>query len=322
FILYLDVNTVLAKQHSLNKVPISVYPYYSSLGSALYGKERPQIKMPEPITMSLDPYIWQFLKRDNRLIQEINHEMADCKCELTWPKPNCANPEITLCPSNALSKQTSMIRLIKTWNEDVAKKEDGEVSNVYKKQGQPDCEKILQDGVVVAVYKGDLCSHPVDVVVNASNEDLRHIGGLAEALLKAAGPELQTECDRIVQKHGPLQPGRAVITDAGNLPCKQVIHAVGPRWKAHKAEKCVHLLKRAVKESLHLAETYNHHSIAIPAISSGIFGFPLTLCAHSIATSIKETLEDSPGESLNGSCVFHAMLTAYQFSDSTSIEFF
>ncbi|CAM2100602.1 unnamed protein product [Caretta caretta] len=187
--------------------------------------------------------------------------------------------------------------LIRLREDEEEQREDGEVSNVYKKQGQPHCEKILQDGVAVAVYKGDLCSHPADVVVNASNEDLKHIGGLAEALSKAAGPELQTECDRIVQKRGPLQPGRAVITDAGNLPCKQVIHAVGPRWRDHEAEKCVRLLKRAVKESLRLAETYNHHSIAIPAISSGIFGFPLKLCAQSIATSIKETLEDSPGES-------------------------
>ncbi|XP_038277768.1 protein mono-ADP-ribosyltransferase PARP14-like isoform X2 [Dermochelys coriacea] len=185
--------------------------------------------------------------------------------------------------------------LIRLQEDGEEQREDGETGNNTTKQLR--CKVILKDGVVVAVYKGNLCSHPTDVVVNASNEDLKHIGGLAEALLKAAGPELQTECDRIVRKRGPLQPGHAIITDAGNLPCKQVIHAVGPRWRDHEAEKCVRLLKRAVKESLHLAETYNHHSIAIPAISSGIFGFPLKLCAQSIAKSIKETLEDSPGES-------------------------
>ncbi|KAH1185080.1 protein mono-ADP-ribosyltransferase PARP14-like [Mauremys mutica] len=685
-----DLNTVLGKQHSLDQTPISVHPYYSSLGTALYGKKRPLIKMPEPIRIPVDPYILQFLQSHDRLVQEINQEMENCHCELKWPQAKCTYPEIILCPSATLSKQRrSMIKLIRTWKEDVStefscvmskykaskckvnavvweaiqnrfekdrvltipdiskeiviiagdmlavedveeelkehmenavreterekqnieitmsvppgkyailhnagleenifkaypclkisydaakktiglcgvaaevykvksdilekvqnmaqksitihpqifqflqhisnetlsqslfvtnqvnafyllendtvllvgdspkvlleaeermkteldykcipledrevikkrewrelnsilyktynasqetlimddllplegdqkvviagyskavaeayqklsefvdrntqvqklipvqsvavvqfiekekshvchelrkkdvtinfgtqtsrksislsgpkvevlkgihlieqilsslystnvlidkpgakaffrdkerlyvsevkqqfnclirlqedgeeQKEDGETGNDTTKQLR--CKMILQDGVVVAVYKGNLCTHPADVVVNASNEDLKHIGGLAEALLKAAGPELQTECDRIVRKRGPLQPGRAVITDAGNLPCKQVIHAVGPRWRDHEPEKCVRLLKRAIKESLHLAETYNHRSIAIPAISSGIFGFPLKLCAQSIAKSIKETLEDSPGES-------------------------
>uniref|UniRef100_K7F6P0 Poly [ADP-ribose] polymerase n=1 Tax=Pelodiscus sinensis TaxID=13735 RepID=K7F6P0_PELSI len=685
-----DLNTVLEKQHSLNQTPISVHPYYSSLGTALYGKKRPLIKLPEPIRVPVDPYILQFLQSHDRVIQEINQEMENCHCELKWPQAKCAYPEITLFPSATLSKQrSSMIKLIETWKEDastkfscilskyktikctvnamvweaikntlvkdgvltipdiskervviagdlvavedaekelkehmenavreterekqsieiamsippekyailhnagleknihkeypclkisydaakktvglcgiaaevfkvksdilekvhnmaqksvtihpqifqflqhidnetlsqslfvtnqvnafyqlkndtvlligdspkvlleaeermkteldykcipledrevIAKKEWRELTNTlynrynasqetlilddllplegdqrvviagyskavgeaYRKlldfvdrntqvqrliqvksvvvvqfiekekchichelkkkdvtvnfgtktsrksislsgpkvevlkgvhlieqilsslysttvlidkpgakaffrdkerlhvseakhqfncliRLQEDGEEqredseikndtktqlryktTLQDGVVVAVYKGDLCSHPTDVVVNAANEQLKHIGGLAEALSQAAGPELQTECDRIVQKRGPLQPGRALITDAGKLPCKQVIHAVGPRWRDHKVEKCMYLLKRAVKESLRLAETYNHHSIAIPALSSGIFGFPLQLCALSIAKSIKETLEESPGES-------------------------
>ncbi|XP_061464996.1 protein mono-ADP-ribosyltransferase PARP14-like isoform X2 [Rhineura floridana] len=158
----------------------------------------------------------------------------------------------------------------------------------------PCCEIKLKDGVVVAVHKGDLTRYPVDVVVNASNEELKHIGGLADALLKAAGPQLQSECDDLVRKHGRLKPGCAIITGAWNLPCKQVIHAVGPRWSSSEKEKCIQLLKKAVRDSLHLAEVYNHRSIAIPAISSGIFGFPLKECARSIVTSIKETLEESP----------------------------
>ncbi|XP_059676311.1 protein mono-ADP-ribosyltransferase PARP14 [Gavia stellata] len=158
-------------------------------------------------------------------------------------------------------------------------------------------EKVLPGGVVVAVYKGNLCNYPVDVVVNASNEDLKHIGGLAEALLEAAGPQLQQECDELVRKNGSLQPGCAVITGPGKLPCKNVIHAVGPRWRKEEAEKCVYLLRKTVKKSLQLAETYNHHSIALPAISGGIFGFPLQACADSIVSSIKETLEESMGDS-------------------------
>ncbi|KAM6307502.1 protein mono-ADP-ribosyltransferase PARP14 [Aegotheles albertisi] len=158
-------------------------------------------------------------------------------------------------------------------------------------------KKMLPDGVVVAVYKADLCNYPVDVVVNASNEDLQHIGGLAAALLEAAGPELQQECDELVRKNGCLQPGSVVITGAGNLPCKNVIHAVGPRWKQGEAAECLYLLRKAVKESLQLAEAHKHRSIALPAISRGIFGFPLQTCADSIVSSIRETLEESTGDS-------------------------
>ncbi|NWH85565.1 PAR14 polymerase, partial [Aegithalos caudatus] len=149
----------------------------------------------------------------------------------------------------------------------------------------------------VALYKADLCTHPVDVVVNASNEDLKHIGGLADALSRAAGPALQEECDELVRKLGNLQPGHAVITRAGKLPCKSIIHAVGPRWSKEKAETCVHLLRKTVKNCLQLAETHNHRSIALPAISGGIFGFPMELCTYSIVSSIKETLEESKGNS-------------------------
>ncbi|XP_071418122.1 protein mono-ADP-ribosyltransferase PARP14-like [Pithys albifrons albifrons] len=156
--------------------------------------------------------------------------------------------------------------------------------------------KRLPHGVVLAVYKGDLCTHPVDVVVNTSNEDLKHIGGLAEALLRAAGPTLQEECDELVRKNGRFQPGSAVITDAGKLPCNKVIHAVGPRWRKEEPERCVDLLKRTVKKSLELAETYNCRSIALPSISGGIFGFPLELCTYSIVSSIKETLEGCIGD--------------------------
>ncbi|NXC68086.1 PAR14 polymerase, partial [Anhinga anhinga] len=664
-----DVTNILAKQHSLNKTPISVYPYYISLGTALYGKEGPQIKKPDPITVPLDPHIWYYLQRNNRLIEAINCEMAKCNCELAWPEPHCADPKVTLRPSAALFKQKRLLsRLIKTWNEnastvfsqsiskykvvkykisaevweairnsftndgvliipyiakdllvlvgekEVVKNTEQELKiliekvtkeierekqrteemvimgpgeyailqstgleekaslefpalqitydhvqkiinlrgmpeEVYKVKGEildnirkmvkktvnihpyifqflehvdnetlsqslfmskqikvfyelgteaiilkgstPEdllkaeeeikkeldyksitledesvlqkkewsmltkqncyneavtvtqaesqviiagcsqavakafeelfnfidenmqvqkvvggkpmavimffekektnvwgdlqnkgvkvdfrtqekcrvislsgprrevlkgvtlveqilsglhykrvvigepgaksylkererffatsvkhdfkclvrleeqseeqqehsdigkpCRQVTIGGVVVAVHKGNLCNYPVDVVVNASNEDLEHIGGLAEALSKAAGPELQKECDELVKKNGRLQPGCAVITGAGKLPCKNVIHAVGPRWRKDEAEKCVFLLRKTVKKSLQLAETFNHRSIALSAISGGIFGFPLELCTYSIVSSIKETLEE------------------------------
>ncbi|NWH70554.1 PAR14 polymerase, partial [Piaya cayana] len=673
-----DVTNILAKQHSLNKTPISVYPYYVSLGTALYGKEGPQIKKPDPITVPLDPYVLDYLHKNNRLIEAINCEMAKCNCELEWPEPSCVDPKVILHPSAALSEQKRLIfRLIKTWNEtaytafshsiskyeavrcqvtaevwetirnsfthneililpyithdllilvgekEVVKNVEQELKflvekttreierekqrieeivlmnsgeyailqsidleekirtefpalqitydhsqkiinlcgvpeEVYKVKGeildnihrmtkkivnihpyifqflehiddetlsqslfmskhisafyelgteaiilkgtspedvqkaeeeikkqliykcialedesvlqkaewklltkencsneavtisqaekqviiagcsqavekayeelnnfidentqeqkviggkpmavvmffekqkarvwdnlqqkgvkvdfimQKKCRVIslsgprrevlkgvtlveeilsglhykrvvieapgaksyfkerehyfaasaeqefkclirLEDpsevqqeeqqelgnigkpyrqvtlgGVVISVSKGSLCNYPVDVVVNASNEDLIHCGGLAAALLEAAGPELQKECDNLLEKYGSVQPGSAVITGAGKLPCKNVIHAVGPRWRKDDAENCVSLLRKTVKNILQLAETYNHHSIALSAISGGVFGFPLRLCAYSIVASIKETLEETKGDS-------------------------
>ncbi|NWV76427.1 PAR14 polymerase, partial [Dasyornis broadbenti] len=166
----------------------------------------------------------------------------------------------------------------------------------YSKRGKPHMQVTMGE-TVIALYKADLCTHPVDVVVNASNENLKHIGGLAGALSRAAGPALQEECDELVRRHGDFQPGCAVITGAGELPCKNVIHAVGPRWSNEESQRCMWLLRKTVRKCLQLAEIYNHRSIALPAISGGIFAFPLEVCTLSIVSSIKETLEESKGNS-------------------------
>ncbi|XP_018429342.1 PREDICTED: poly [ADP-ribose] polymerase 14-like [Nanorana parkeri] len=150
----------------------------------------------------------------------------------------------------------------------------------------------LPNGLIISVYKGDLCRHNVDVIVNAANEDLQHMGGLANAILKAAGHKLQDDCDRIIRKNGRVSPGDSVITDAGNLPCKQVIHTVGPRWSARLRSFCERLLRRAITTSLQLAAENNHRSIAIPAVSSGIFAFPLKLCIEHIVEAVRIYVEN------------------------------
>ncbi|XP_068921029.1 protein mono-ADP-ribosyltransferase PARP14-like [Petaurus breviceps papuanus] len=155
------------------------------------------------------------------------------------------------------------------------------------------CKMTLECGILLTVQKGDLTQFSADVVVNAANEDLNHCGGLAAALSKAAGPELQRDCDQIIQEWGKIPPGSAVASDAGQLPYKQVIHAVGPRWTQQNAYKCVQLLKNAITESLYLVGFYRHTSVAIPALSSGIFGFPLKECAETIIQSIKEMFQNS-----------------------------
>ncbi|KAM9224811.1 protein mono-ADP-ribosyltransferase PARP14 [Dugong dugon] len=171
---------------------------------------------------------------------------------------------------------------------DEDKKEGGSAS------GKQCCARVcLAPGVSLVVQQGDLTQFPVEVVVNASNESLKHSGGLAAALSKAAGPELQSDCDQIVKRKGKMAPGNAIISKAGNLPYRHVIHAVGPQWKADDPPRCVYLLRKVVEESLCLAEKHKYRSIAIPAISSGVFGFPLHRCVETIVLTIKENFQNN-----------------------------
>uniref|UniRef100_UPI003AB08C90 poly(ADP-ribose) polymerase family member 14-related sequence 1 n=1 Tax=Centroberyx gerrardi TaxID=166262 RepID=UPI003AB08C90 len=152
------------------------------------------------------------------------------------------------------------------------------------------------DGVEIAVCKADMCSYPVSVVVNASNQDLKHNGGLAGALLNAAGPQLQDECDKLINSKGQLRPGDCVMTGAGGrLCCKKIIHAVGPSFDQANPQKAVGQLRRAVKGSLELAETHSCLSVALPAISRNL-GFPLSLCADTIVEAVKGHCDDKYGD--------------------------
>uniref|UniRef100_A0A3B5B177 Poly [ADP-ribose] polymerase n=1 Tax=Stegastes partitus TaxID=144197 RepID=A0A3B5B177_9TELE len=157
------------------------------------------------------------------------------------------------------------------------------------------CKVKTTGRVLVSVSKADICSFSVDAVVNAANEDLKHIGGLALALLQAAGPELQKTSDDYVAKNGPLRPGDAMVTGAYNLSCKHIVHAVGPRFSDFDRKTSVSRLKTAVKESLRQAEAVNCSSVALPAISSGVFGFPVQLCAETIAQAVREYCDSPQG---------------------------
>lgn len=154
--------------------------------------------------------------------------------------------------------------------------------------GQQVFRKSLAPGLELSVWKGDLSRRAVDVVVNAANEELLHGGGLALALVKAGGPEIQEESKRFIANYGRIQPGEIAVTGAGKLPCKKIIHAVGPRWKAMEKERCVDILRSAILRILQFVckEKYIK-TVAIPALSSGIFQFPLDLCTLTILDTIK-----------------------------------
>uniref|UniRef100_A0A9J8AV17 Poly [ADP-ribose] polymerase n=1 Tax=Cyprinus carpio carpio TaxID=630221 RepID=A0A9J8AV17_CYPCA len=170
--------------------------------------------------------------------------------------------------------------------------EDEFTEGSFEDIGQVSCEVQVPGGVTVTVRKEDICKISVDAVVNAANEDLKHTGGVALALLQAAGPSLQQICDQHTKTNGALKPGDAFITDAGRLPCKYVVHAVGPRFSDSDRPTTVQRLRHAVRESLNQASSKNCSSIAIPVISSGIFGCPLDLCTETIAKEVRDYIDD------------------------------
>jgi len=125
--------------------------------------------------------------------------------------------------------------------------------------------------------RGNLLDEPVDAIVNAANGHLAHGGGVAGIIARAAGPELQAESDRLVRERGPFPTGSAVVTTAGKLPFKGVIHAVGPRQGEGDEEA---KLFQALTSAFQRARERGWASISFPAVSSGIFAVPLDVCAR------------------------------------------
>lgn len=125
---------------------------------------------------------------------------------------------------------------------------------------------------VLELLDGDITEMDTDAIVNAANAQLVLGGGVAGAIRRKGGPRIQAECDEI----GGTFVGGAVITTAGDLKARHVIHAVGPRMgEGNEDEK----LKNATLNSLKVADENNLKSISFPAISAGIFGFPIERCA-------------------------------------------
>lgn len=145
---------------------------------------------------------------------------------------------------------------------------------------------LLSDGRKLTLKRADIVKEDVDIIVNPANDCLRHGGGVAGALNEASNGKLQKYSDHYVQSKGRVSVGRIATTPGGGeLKCKHVIHAVGP-VKSCGATKCEQLLDQVVKESLRCAERYNAISIAIPAISSGIFGVSKELVARCVVDAI------------------------------------
>ena len=129
------------------------------------------------------------------------------------------------------------------------------------------------------IVQSDITTLKVDAIVNAANQYLAHGGGVAAAISRKGGPSIQQESDAIVKNRGPLKTGDAVITGGGKLPARFVIHTVGPIWSEHNPTEADQLLCKAVQSCLALAAEHGLKSIAFPAISTGIYGFPINRAA-------------------------------------------
>nr|XP_045003526.1 protein mono-ADP-ribosyltransferase PARP9 isoform X2 [Jaculus jaculus] len=159
---------------------------------------------------------------------------------------------------------------------------------VFKKRLSPELE--------LSVWHDDLTKHAVDAVVNAANEQLQHRGGLAGALVRAGGQEIQEESRSLIETFGKVATGQVAVTKAGALPCNVIIHAVGPQWVIMGRQRSIELLRLAIKNVLDCVN-YKHKgikTIAIPALSSGIFQFPLDLCTKIILETICAYFQNNP----------------------------
>lgn len=149
------------------------------------------------------------------------------------------------------------------------------------------------DGAELRVVQGDITTEDVDVVVNAANELLVHGGGLAAAIVRRGGAVIQQESSRWVAANGPVMPGTAAVTTAGDMPASHVVHVVGPRFEQGQDNEG--LLRQAVRAALAASADVGADSVAFPAISSGIFGYPRAEATLVIADEAVRWLRAHPG---------------------------
>jgi O-acetyl-ADP-ribose deacetylase len=152
-------------------------------------------------------------------------------------------------------------------------------------------EKILPTGQSLQITQGDLTLEDVDAIVNAANEHLQHGGGVAWSIVRRGGDVIQQESDAWIRKHGPVPHSRPAWTSGGSLPSRFVIHAVGPVWGDGDEDR---KLADAVSGSLRMADELKCKSIAFPAISTGIFGFPKDRAAGIMFKTIEDYFAGNP----------------------------
>lgn len=163
-------------------------------------------------------------------------------------------------------------------------------------------ERPLPTGQTLQIVQGDITTEEVDAIVNAANERLQHGGGVAWAISKRGGPAIQKESDEWIRTKGTVSHAYPAWTSGGQLPAKYVIHAVGPIWDEQRGAamgtEADSKLKDAVNGTLQVADQLGLHSIALPAISTGIYGFPKERAAKVILEAIDSYFKENPSSGM------------------------
>jgi len=147
----------------------------------------------------------------------------------------------------------------------------------------------LANGRAMELVQGDITREETDAMVNAANSELAVGGGVCGAIHRAGGPEIAEQCRQIRGQRGPLPPGQAVATTGGRLKARYVIHSVGPVWAGGKQRE-PETLASCYRECIRVADELGLKSIAFPAISTGIFGYPLEPATEVAVRSVGEAL--------------------------------
>ncbi len=145
----------------------------------------------------------------------------------------------------------------------------------------------------LTLVRGDITRQVVDAIANAANQGLVGGGGVDGAIHRAGGPAIMKACDRIRAKAGGCPTGTAVVTTAGLLSARAVLHTAGPRWRGGDAGEAA-LLASCYRSCLTLAEQHAFRTVAFPSISTGIYGYPIEQAATVALSSVGAYIETAP----------------------------
>ena len=163
--------------------------------------------------------------------------------------------------------------------------------------------RVLIGQCVLELQQGDITAQTVDAIVNAANSQLAGGGGVDGAIHRRGGPAIMAETRRLYPQG--CATGSAVISTAGDLPARYVIHAVGPVWRGGNAGEG-ELLAGAVRRSLELAVEHGCRSVALPAISTGVYGYPVDLASRVSLSTIRDFLIEAKAPELVRMVLFSA----------------